>query len=153
MLDQTFEENELKKEKKMKTVIKMISLVALLAMVVSCATTATTSVDLPDKYNLEGNLRSVSQISAVGVSNWSQVDGQSLMATANGKFYLFVLDKPLETMDAKVGFIGSLTSIRTGYSKIYVGTSSDRRFYSIAKMFELSGVDQAKEIKASLGNN
>ncbi len=136
----------------MNSVIKMLTIVALLVMMAACVTT-TTSVNLPDKYNLDDNLRSVSQISAVGASNWSQVDEQSLMMTANGKFYLLVLDKPLETMDEKVGFIGSVTSVRAGYSKIYVGTSAGRRYYSTAKIFELAGAAQAKEIKKQLGNN
>ena len=136
----------------MKTGIKMLSIVVLLVAVVSCAAT-TALIDLPDKYNLDDNLRSVSQISAVGASNWKQVDAQSVMAAANGKFYLFVLNKPLETMDEKIGFIGSLTSIRSGNSRIYVGTSSDKRYYEIAKIYELKGVDQAKEIKERLGEN
>ena len=130
----------------------MLSIVALLAMVAACATT-TTSTDLPDKYNLYDNLRDVGQISAIGVSNWNQVDEQSVMVTANGKFYLLVLNKPLEAMDNKIGFRGSSVSIRAGYSKIYVGISADRQFYTIEKIFELDGAVQAKEIKERLAMN
>lgn len=136
----------------MKTVIKMLSIVALLVTAISCAPT-TASIGLPDKYNLDDNLKAVNRISGIGASSWRQADDQSVMITANGRYYLLVLNKPLEAMDDKIGFRGDLTNIRAGYSGIYVGVSSDRRYYDIEKIYELEGVDQAKEIKKQLGKN
>ena len=129
----------------MKLTIKMLTIIALLITVISCVTT--TPVVLPDKYNLDKDLKAVSQISAVRVSNWDQVDDQSVMFTASGKCYLLILDRPLEEMDTKIGLMGNSSKVMAGTNKIYVGSSSKKKFYTIEKIYELTGFDQAKEIK------
>ena len=76
------------------------------------------------------------------------------MFTANGgKFYLMVLNKPLEEMDSKIGFVGSIINIQVGFNNIYVGSSYKKRFYRIEKIYKMSGMDQAKKIKELLNKN
>ena len=133
----------------MKLKIKMLTIIALLVTVISCVTT--TPVALPEKYNLDNDLKAVSRVSTVRVSNWDQVDDQSVMFTANGgKCYLLILDRTLEAMDSKIGLMGNSSSIQAGTDKIYIGSSSNKRFYTIEKIYELDGYDQAKEIKERL---
>ncbi len=133
----------------MKLTIKMLTIITLLVTVISCVTT--TPVVLPEKYNLDNDLKAVSRVSTVRVSNWDQVDDQSVMFTANGgKCYLLILDRALEAMDSKIGLMGNSSSIQAGTDKIYIGSSSNKRFYTIEKIYEFDGYDQAKKIKERL---
>lgn len=136
----------------MRMIMKMLTNIALLIMVAACATTTTTNT-LPSKYNLDSDLNAVSRISAVRVSNWEQVDNQSVMCSANGAFYLLVLDRPLEEMDQKIGFLANSSSVLAGSGKIYVGSSSNKRYYNIEKIYKLDGTGQLKEIKDQLSNS
>jgi len=136
----------------MKMVMKMLASIALLIMVVACATTNAPNT-LPSKYNLDNDLNAVSRISAVRASNWEQVDNQSVICTANGAYYLFVLDKPLEEINQKIGFLANNSSVLAGSSKIYVGSSSDKRFYTIEKIYKLNGPDQIREVTDQLSKS
>lgn len=135
----------------MKMMRKMLSIIVLLVTAVSCA--ATSPIDLPEKYNLDNDLRSVKRISAVSVSNWVQVDNQSFIFTANGNnFYLAILDRPLESPIAHqtIGIADKSLSITAGYDKLHIKGSLGRYFYSIEKIYELDGREQAKKIKDRL---
>lgn len=138
----------------MKMMKKMLSTIVLLITIVSCATT--TPVTLPEKYNLDNDLRSVKQLSAIRVSNWVQVDNQSLIFTANGsKFYLAVLDRPLESniTNQAIGIAGQGNSITAGSDNFLIRDSSGRHYYGIEKIYELKGKEEAKKIKERLSNN
>ena len=131
---------------------KILSIIVLLVTAVSCAATSPTA--LPEKYNLDNDLQSVKSISAARVSNWVQIDNQSFIFAANGsKFYLAVLDKPLESGIAydKIGLVDRSLSVTAGYNKIFIKNDSGRRYYTIAKLYELTGKEQAKKIKRLLG--
>ncbi|MBN2419929.1 MAG: hypothetical protein JXL81_11125 [Deltaproteobacteria bacterium] len=56
-------------------------------------------------------------------------------------------------MDSKIGFLGNSVTVQAGYDKIYVGSSSNKRFYPIEKIYELNGMDQVKQIKERLNKN
>ena len=135
----------------MKIMMKMFLIIALLIVVASCATTP---IVLPDRYNLDADLQEVTRLLVAGSSNWEQVDNQSVMFTATGgKRYLVILERPLEEMSSKIGFPGNISSITAGHDKIYVGSSSNKRYYTMEKIYELEGMDQVKEVKERLNNN
>jgi hypothetical protein len=59
----------------------------------SCATTYRA---LPEKYNLDGELEAVSQISIFDVSVFENIDGQSIILKADHmSYYLLVLRRPI----------------------------------------------------------
>ena len=134
--------------------MKMLSVMALLITVVSCVTT--TPITLPEKYNLDTELENVNQLSAVRVSNWEQVDNQSLLFTANGsEYYLAVLDRPLESVITNdvIGLVDSGSSIKARFDKFFVKNSSGRHYYVIEKIYKINGREQAKKIKEQLSKN
>jgi len=136
----------------MKMMMKLFAIVALLAMTASCVTT-TAPAALPEKYNLGNDLKEVRKISAFNVSNWEQVGDQALIFTANGgDFFMAVLDRPLETNIASqvIGIVGQDTDISAGIDKFFIRAAKGRQYYLIEKIYELSGREQAKEIKDKL---
>ncbi len=135
----------------MKMIIKMLSAVTLLILVAACVTTA--PVDLPAKYNLDNDLRSVNRISALRVSSWEQADIQSLVIGVNGgQYYLLVLDRPMEAplADEIIGISDKGSSITSGFDKVYVRFSSGIQYYVIQKIYELKDRAQASEYKDKL---
>ena len=82
----------------MKLTIKVTFIFVLFIMVVSCATTPRS---LPEKYNLGNYLEEVNQISTFRVSDrvsdWENVDNQSIILRVNRKdYYLLVLRRPID---------------------------------------------------------
>lgn len=136
----------------MKLIIKTLSIIALLISVVSCATT--TQPVLPERYDFDSEFRALQSTTLLRASNWEQVDSQSVMLTANaGRHYLLVLDRPLERMDPSIGFLGNRSNIQAGRDRIYVGSSANRLTYSIEKIYELNGIDEAMKVKEQLSRN
>ncbi len=136
----------------MKMMIKMLSLAVLLFAFTSCVTT--TPVALPEKYNLDNDLKALTRASLLKVSNWDQADNQSIIITANGsEYYLLVLGEPLasDISNLPIGFSNASTNITPGHHKIYVRDSSGMKHYLIAKIYKLEGRTQAQEIKERLG--
>ena len=137
----------------MKLMMKLFAIVALLAMTASCVTTTTTPAALPEKYNLDNELKAVKRIDAINVSNWDQVDKQALIFTANGgEFFLAVLDRPLETDIARqvIGIVDQKSTITAGFDKFFIRAAKGRQYYLIEKIYKLADRDQAKQMKEKL---
>ena len=82
----------------MKVMMKVFAFFMLLILVVSCATTPPV---LPEKYNLDGYLERVDQISTSRISGWEQVDNQSVTLRVDfqairNDYYLIVLRRPMD---------------------------------------------------------
>lgn len=78
----------------MKAIMKVTPIFALFILVVSCATTPHI---LPEKYNLDDSLKAVRQISVFKISDYENVDNQSIiLETDRNNYYLLVLSKPIE---------------------------------------------------------
>jgi hypothetical protein len=137
----------------MKEMIKVFSIVVSMIMVVSCATTRGA---LPEKYNLDNELEEVKQIFTSKVSSWDEVDIQSVILRANiGDYYLLVLRRPMDTRitGLTIGISSTVSSITSGFDKIYVEHPSGRQYYVIEKIYKLKGKEQVKEIKERLRKN
>jgi len=137
----------------MKMTMKLFTIVAILAMTASCVTTTTAPSALPEKYNLSNELKAVKKINAINVTNWDQVDNQALIFTANGSdFFLAILERPLETPIANqvIGIVDQKSTITAGFDKFFIRTAKGRQYYLIEKIYELAGLDQAKQIKDKL---
>ena len=79
----------------MKGSIRGFLIIVLFFMMVSCATTQRS---LPQKYNLDDELETVSHISINNVSNCENVDDQSIILEADhNHYYLLVLRQPIAT--------------------------------------------------------
>jgi hypothetical protein len=136
----------------MKMMMKLFAIVALLAMTASCVTTKA-PVALPEKYNLNNELKEVRSITAQNIANWEQVDKQALIFTANGNdVFLAILDRPLETDIAKqvIGIVNQSTTISAGIDKFFIRAAKGRQYYVMEKIYVLNGREQAKEIKDRL---
>jgi len=133
--------------------LKVFSVFVLLMMVMSCATTPSA---LPEKYNLDNDLEAVEQIYTFTVSSWEQVDIQSVILRANvSDYYLLVLRRPLDTMisSLSIGISSTVSSITSGYDRIFVKDYAGIQYYVIEKIYKLKGKEQAKEIKERLRKN
>jgi len=133
--------------------LKVFSVFVLLMMVMSCATTPSA---LPEKYNLDNDLEAVEQIYTFTVSSWEQVDIQSVILRANvSDYYLLVLRRPLDTMisSLSIGISSTVSSITSGYDRIFVKDYAGIQYYVIEKIYTLKGKEQAKEIKERLRKN
>ena len=131
----------------MKTMIKMFSGLVLLVIIASCATTP---LAIPEKYNLGNQLEEVKEIIKYKVTSWETVDTQSIILRANvNDYYLLVLDRPLIGIitSERIGISSTVSSIKSGYDKIYVKGDTGLEYYTIDRIYKLKGRDQAKEIK------
>lgn len=137
----------------MKEMIRVFSILVPLIMFASCATTRGA---LPEKYNLDNELEEVKQIYTFTISSWEEVDIQSVILRANvSDYYLLVLHRPMETRmtGLTIGISSTVSSITSGFDKIYVEHPSGTQYYIIDKIYKLEGKEQAKEIKERLRKN
>ena len=134
----------------MKTMIKVSSIFLFFIMVASCATTP---MSLPEKYNLDNKLEKVDQIATFRKPDWEEVDNQSIILRTSWKdFYLLVLDRPMTTMlPFTIGISSTISTITAGSDQIIVIESGIAQFYTIEKIYKLTGRKQADEIKERFG--
>ena len=130
----------------MKAMIKFTSIFILFIMVGACATT---SISIPEKYNLDNELKVVEQITTFKKPDWEEVDNQSIILKTNFKdFYLLVLNRPITTMlPITIGISSTVSTIRAGLDQIVVIDSGIAQYYTIEKIYKLKGREQANEIK------
>jgi hypothetical protein len=158
----------------MRRIIIFIFIIVFLAS--ACATTPRA---LPEKYNLDNDLEAVDQISIFKVSDYENVDYQSIILEADwNKYYLLVLRRPIDmkysnlridiestaSKDEAVStekIIGddfhqapsNIASIVSGYDRIVVEEPAGKWYYVIDKIYKLKGMEQAEEIKERLRKN
>ncbi|MBN1834084.1 MAG: hypothetical protein JW896_18450 [Deltaproteobacteria bacterium] len=138
--------------------IRVSSILVFFMMVVSCSTTPSglpeKSSNLPEKYNLDDQLKSVNEIMRVKKSSFEEVDDQSVILQANrNEYYLLVLDMPIDPYISKqrtIGVESTEHSIPAGIGRIYIRHSSGTQYYVIEKIYRLKGKKQVEEIKERL---
>ena len=109
----------------MKIMWKVSSVFVLLILVISCAATPRV---LPEKYNLDNELKKVKQISAFRDIDVELVDNQSIILEVNrNEYYLLVLRRPIDIQYSQMSIsIDNTASKDRAYSTQRVITGDNR---------------------------
>jgi hypothetical protein len=116
----------------------------------ACATAPVTGTD---KYNLDNQLESVSEITKFNMMGWEQVDRMSfVLQTTPSEYYLFVLNTPSDELPFAENIHVSTTGsfVKPGYNNVTVYGVNSKRDYVIKKIYKFKNYDQVKEITKQL---
>ncbi len=137
----------------MKSYIHIFNMLILL--ILSSCTTA--SMALPEKYSLDDQLERVTGISRYRVTEWHEVDQQSLIIkTGLSEYYLLVLDIPsnLLLFTDRISITSSASTILAGFDRVtlyYPGSLMDS--YKIERIYRIKDRKQMRSIKKQLNPN
>ena len=137
----------------MKSYIHIFNMLILL--ILSSCTTA--SMTLPEKYSLDDQLERVTGISRYRVTEWHEVDQQSLIIkTGLSEYYLLVLDIPsnLLLFTDRISITSSASTILAGFDRVtlyYPGSLMDS--YKIERIYRIKDRKQMRSIKKQLKPN
>jgi Family of unknown function (DUF6491) len=113
----------------------------------------TAPVSSTDKYNLDNQLESVSEITKFNMMGWEHVDRTSfVLQTTPGEYYLFVLNTPSDELPFAENIHVSATGsfVKPGYNNVTVYGINSKRDYVIKKIYKFKNYDQVKEITKQL---
>jgi len=114
---------------------------------------ATAPVSTTDKYNLDNQLESVSEITKFNMMSWDDVDRNSFVLQATpSEYYLFVLNTPSDELPFAENIHVSATGsfVKPGYNNVTVYGINSKRDYVIKKIYKFKNYDQVKEITKQL---
>lgn len=134
----------------MKEILRVLCVFSFFIMFSACATTRH---DLSTKYDLGKELKEIDQINTFQLSSWEEVDNQSIiLKTSRHKYYLLVLREPMIGVipNLTIGISSTISSITTGFDRIFVNEGGVTQYYVIDKIYELKDRKQADEIKKQL---
>lgn len=134
--------------------IQIFKILILSLILSSCATAPMT---LPEKYSLDDQLERVNGISRYRVTEWHEVDQQSLIIkTGLSEYYLLVLDIPsnLLLFTDRISITSSASTILAGFDRVtlyYPGSFMDS--YKIERIYKIKDSKQMRSIKKQLKPN
>ena len=116
---------------------------------------ATGGIELPEKYNLDNQLESVSYISKYqGYIGWEMVDRQSfVLQTSPSDYYLIVLQIPAPDLpfSESISISSSGSMVRAGMDTITLLRQSLKvPPYIIEKIYHLKGKEQVRTIREQI---
>lgn len=114
---------------------------------------ATAPVSTTDKYNLDNQLESVSEITKFNMMSWDDIDRNSFVLQATpSEYYLFVLNTPSDELPFAENIHVSATGsfVKPGYNNVTVYGINSKRDYVIKKIYKFKNYDQVKEITKQL---
>jgi len=121
-----------------------------LILLSACATTTLTGTD---KYNLDNQLESVSEITKFNMMSWDDVDRNSFVLQATpSEYYLFVLNTPSDELPFAENIHVSATGsfVKPGFNNVTVYGINSKRDYVIKKIYKFKNYEQVKEITKQL---
>jgi len=129
-------------------------LTTILVIMLFAATYALAESSVPEKYNLDGQLKRVEYMSNTNFMDWESVDAQSLVVqTSPSTYYLVVLSSRAFNMPfvEYIGITGMNLMTRPGYDNVYV-REPNRRWgrYIINRIYKLEDRRQVRDIVAQL---
>jgi len=114
---------------------------------------ATAPVSTTDKYNLDNQLESVSEITKFNMMSWDDVDRNSFVLQAtHSEYYLFVLNTPSDELPFAENIHVSATGsfVKPGFNNVTVYGINSKRDYVIKKIYKFKNYEQVKEITKQL---
>lgn len=132
-------------------IMKQIAIFCILSLITSAC--ATMPMGTAEKYNLDGQLEPVSEITKYNLMGWETVDRQSfVLQTSPSQYYLIVLIRPSEHLvfSESIGISHTGDLVKPGYDRVTVYSSSNTDTYVIDKIFKLKDREEIKAIKAQL---
>jgi hypothetical protein len=116
---------------------------------------ATGGIDLPEKYNLDNQLESVSYISKYqGYTSWDAIDNQSfILQTSPSSYYLLILQIPATELrfSESIRISSSGSRVRAGMDTVtLLGRSIKGPPYMIEKIYRLKGREQVQTIREQI---
>ncbi len=134
----------------MKTSIK---LAGIFVMFLFISATAFASTGIPEKYNLDSQLKKVDMITNYNFMGWNKVDNQSFVLQTSPKdYYLIVLSSPSDnlpfTETLKINSTNSM--VKPGYNNVIVHGPNFRDKLIINRIYKFEDSAQMKKITEQL---
>ena len=134
----------------MKMIRNLATIFTIFFMISACAGAP---VKIPDKYNLDSQLKNVPDISKYNMMSWERIDSRSfVLQTAPGDYYLIILSSPAVNLpfaeSIHISSTGSM--VRPGYNNVRVIGDGTDDSYVINKIYRFKDYEQVKSIKAQL---
>lgn len=125
----------------------------LFAALIFLAACATVQVDTSEKYNLDNQLESVTEITKFNMMGWEHVDRMSfILQTTPSDYYLFVLNHPSDELpfaeNIHISSTGSF--VKPGYNNVTVYGVNSTEKYVINKIYKFKDYEQVKEIRKQI---
>jgi Family of unknown function (DUF6491) len=131
--------------------LKLLSMTFVALLFLSACATA--PVNTTDKYNLDNQLESVSEITKFNMMSWDDVDRNSfVLQTTPSEYFLFVLNTPSDELPFAENIHISATGsfVKPGFNNVTVYGINSKRDYVIKKIYKFKNYDQVKEITKQL---
>lgn len=138
----------------MKTLIK-ISLVFISILTISAC--ATGPIQVPEKYALDTQLEQVKSIFKYGITDWEEIDDQSLILQKGpGEYYLLVLKIPAPELPflQRIKLTATGDMIRAGMDEVIIyPVSHIRQSYPIDRIYRFKDTEQMRAVRDRLIGN
>ncbi|MBN1626054.1 MAG: hypothetical protein JW944_05970 [Deltaproteobacteria bacterium] len=138
----------------MKTFLKIYTAVFFFLTVSSCAIV---SIQVPEKYDLDGELEQVTSIFKYGITDWEEVDTQSLILQKGpGEYYLLVLKIPAPELPFlnRIKLTSTGDMIRAGMDDVILyNLSHIRQSYPIDRIYRFKDSEQMRTFRDRLEGN
>lgn len=135
----------------MKTSFKIFLGLISLLMVSACATG---KIKIPEKYALDTQLEQVTSIYKYGISDWEEVDRQSLILERGpGEYYLLVLKIPAPELPFRnrIKLTSTGPMIRAGLDDLIIFNAGHMKSsYPIERIYKIKGSEQMRKIRDQL---
>lgn len=134
----------------MRALKRLIQLSVTLIMLSACAAAP---ISIPEKYKLDAQLESVTQIDNFSLSNWKYIDTQScIVQTSSSVYYLIILSRRSSELpyaeNISISKIG--TMVRPGNSSVTVRGESSNESFIINRIYRLKDYEEFLAIRAQL---
>jgi hypothetical protein len=132
----------------MKILMKFLLIFVSSFLISACAAG---NIQLPERYNFAKNLEEVKGIYKYLISEWEQVDRQSLIIrTGIDDYYLLILDFPSPELPFRnsIRITSTGDMIRPGYDEVFFYNTVGMKFsYSIKRIYRIQGEKQMRNIR------
>jgi hypothetical protein len=135
----------------MRTHNNVLFVLTILIMISGCAGG---TIQMPQKYALEGQLEQVKTIYKYRIIEWEKVDNQSLIIeTGPSDYYLLVLKIPSPELvfRNRIGLSSTGNMVRAGLDDLIIYNGAHMRStYPIDRIFRIKGREQMRAVRDQL---
>ncbi len=135
----------------MKTLPKILIVIIYMLAMAACAAG---TIQIPEKYSLDRQLQQITSIYKYGITDWEEIDNQSLILEKGpGDYYLLVLKIPAPELPFRTRIKLSSTGdmIRAGMDDvIFFNGAHMRQSYPIDRIYRINGTEQMRAIRDQL---
>jgi len=135
----------------MKNLTKILIVVISILVIAACAAG---TIQIPEKYSLDMQLQQITSIYKYGITDWEEIDNQSLILEKGpGDYYLLVLKIPAPELPFRTRIKLSSTGdmIRAGLDDvIFFNGAHMKQSYPIDRIYRIDGTQQMRAIRDQL---